>query len=590
VGRDDTAALRATTSASVYARHALAQIPRLISHLDREPQSLNYGSLDRGFWAWKFRDCAVTMFQSGIVPLAYVWHYPLPENSWHKSNRLLEWIAGALEHLRRMQNKDGSFNVWGPGTRNPGVGLALALVACKALEILEPHLDARLAAGLREMMERACNFGLDHEEDYAFISNHQAHFALAFLSAGELLGKPRFRERASEIVERILAAQSPDGWYTEYGGPDPGYESLGISYLAAFWQRTRSSRLLDSLGRSVEFFSYCAHPDGSVGGAYGSRHTQQYFPAGFELLSAKNPLAASVARFLRERLERGNIVTPASVDAENLAVFAENYLEACLAPPLQADAPLPPLPCESFDGVQNFPASGITFAGRPTYYAVVNGAKGGACRVFDRRTGNLAYEDAGYIVSAGGRRWTSQRQIENPASDRAPAGEARTSVAFTEVRPDAMSPLRFVLFRLACLTIFRSRRLGAWLQRHIVARLITASRKGPLRLERRVRFGENEIEFSDRIELERQMPVSALEITRSFTAIHMGSSRYYHPAELEETPLPDLRGVARELEARRAASWIFRLRFSAGARPELLLGAASTRAEAPQQEGRLTRP
>jgi hypothetical protein len=177
-----------------------------------------------------------------------------------------------------------------------------------------------------------------------------------------------------------------------------------------------------------------------------------------------------------------------------------------------------------------------------------------------------------------------------PTKSELSPGEVLCSSPFTEVQPDAATPARFLLFRLASLTLFRSVLLGAWLRRQIVARLITASRKGPLHLQRRIRFGDNEIAFSDRLEMERPAPVAAAELLRSFTAIHMGSARYFHPSDLEETLLPDTSGIARELEARGSASCEFRLRFSAAAKPELLSGAAANRAEAAQPEGTLTRP
>ena len=573
-----------------YWRAVRPALARLLAALDREPNSAAYGNFDRSFWAWRFRDCPVTMFQAAIVPLAQAWASSLPKNDLYRNRRVLEWIGGALDRACRIQNANGSFDVWGPHTDHPGIALAMALVGCRSLEILGDELEPARVAQVLSLVERACDFGLKHDEDYAFISNHQAHFVLAFHHAAKLLGKAVYQQRADKIIESILAAQSPDGWYSEYGGPDPGYESLGISSLASYWQSTRSTELLDSLRRSVEFYSYCVHPDGSVGGIYGSRHTQQYFPAGFEILSGEIPMAAAVARYIGHRLGRGNVVTPPVVDAENLAALAGNYLDACAARPDAFAGPLPPLPCEKMEDVRHFPASGITAAGTSCYYAVISAAKGGACRVFDKRSGALAYEDAGYLVRAGGKLWTSQRLQTGPPRSAGETNEAACTAPFTEVRPEASTPVRFLLFRLASLTLFRNVRLGAWLRRQIVARLITASRKGPLRLERRVRFGGDEIQFSDRIELERPMAIGAVEIARSFTAIHMGSSRYYHPAELEETPLPDVRGLAGELETRRSANCEFRLRFTAAVKPELLTGAAGNRAEEAHPEGTLTRP
>lgn len=575
--------------ATLYAQAGLAQLPRLLSLLDREPDSASHGSFDRSFWAWKFRDCPVTMAQAAVVPLAQVWSVPLSDNPYFHNARLLSWISSSLQQTCRLQNDNGSFNVWGPHTDHPGVALAMALVACRTIELLEGGLDSALTARLHRMVERACAFGLQCQEDYAFISNHQAHMALALLRSGELLGRAAYRQRAERIIAQILEAQSPDGWYAEYGGPDPGYESLGISYLATYWQRTRSAALLDSLRRSVEFYAYCVHPDGSVGGAYGSRHTLQFYPAGFEILSGKIPLAAAVARFLRERLARRNVITLPVVDAENLAVLAGNYLDACRAAAPPPAGALPPLPCEALDGVKHFPQSGVTVAGSPRYYAVLSAAKGGVCRVFDKPSATLAYEDSGYVVRAGKKTWTSQRLSPEKLRCQAQPDEALCSASFTAVRPVAVTPARFLLFRLASMTLVRNVRLGAWLRRQIVERLITASRKGPLRLERRVRFAADEIEFSDHIEIERPAAVNSVELVRSFTSIHMGSARYFHPADLVETPLPDTRSLAHDLAAGRAANCTFRLRFSATSKPELLSGAGTKSTETTQPVGMLTR-
>ena len=157
-----------------------------------------------------------------------------------------------------------------------------------------------------------------------------------------------------------------------------------------------------------------------------------------------------------------------------------------------------------------------------------------------------------------------------------PENETVSSVPFTEVRQDLPTPGKFILLRLANLTLFRNVRLGAWLRRQIVARLITNSRKGPLRLDRRVHFAPSCISFSDRITLESPMDISAAVLTRSFTAIHMGSARYFHTSSLEETPLPDTRALAFDLQTRHAATCEFRLQFSPSAKPELISGTTAS--------------
>ncbi|MGH9901029.1 MAG: hypothetical protein ACRD68_04220, partial [Pyrinomonadaceae bacterium] len=460
--------------ASAYWAGVLKAAGRLVANLDREPDSTSYGSFDREHWGWKFRDFPITMLQSAVYPLALLWQTPHPENPYHRNPQALAWVEAAVESIRRRQHRSGAFDGTGPHTQEYGVTLAMCYFLCEVTRLVGGELSPAVRRRIDEVVRRGCEFALGAGEDYAFISNHHALYALAFHDAGALLDEPRYGRRAEEIIDQIVSEQSGEGWYREYGGPDPGYESLGIFYLATYWERTGSERLLASLRRSVEFYSHFVAPDGSVGGVYGSRHTSLYYPGGFEILAREIPLAAKVAEFMRERLGEHNVVTPEVCDAENLPSLSYSYLEACraAAPPARGGA-LPPLPCEALDGLRHFPESQLSVAGTGEYYAVVNAAKGGVCRVFDKRTGRVAYEDAGYIVRAGGRRWTSQMQGLGRRADSERADEIVCEARLAEVRQMLPSPANFILLRALNLTLFRSLGLGNWLRRLIVGRLIT---------------------------------------------------------------------------------------------------------------------
>jgi hypothetical protein len=567
-------ALPHTSSPSRAARYAaatLAQAPRLLSLLDREPHSPSYGSFDREHWSWKFRDFPLGMMQGAAYPLALLWRHPFPGNPYVQNERLLQWICAALEQGVARQHSDGAFDAFAPNERDPGPSLGVLHGLLEAWRLVDQHAPARLGDKLREAARKACDFALRHEriELHAFVSNHLGLFAVALLDAAELTGDERYHRFADAMIRQVIERQSPEGWYQEYGGPDPGYESLGIFHLAVYWRRTGVPAVLESLRRAVAFYAHCVHPDGSVGGVYGSRHTSLYYPGGFEMLAGEIPEAAAIAGFLAGRLDRGNVVTPASTDAENLPSIAYAYLEAALAC-RERDLPQP-LPCEALKGVRTFPESGISVAGTERYYAVVNASKGGVCRIFDKRAERIAYEDAGYLVHAGGREWTSQRlrmgqSVVSPGTD-AVACEA----AFVEHRPLLATPGRFLLLRLLNLTLFRFAALGRWLRTQIVARLMGSSSPGPLRLRRTIRFLPDRVEITDRVWLTQRLAVQQVSLPRAFTGIHMGSSRYFHPAELEATPLPPVEGMAAPLQSAGSATIDFAVEFPAAGTTELVV-------------------
>ncbi len=546
----------------VYARLALTSIPRLLGTLDRESHSRTWGSFDRDHWGWKFRDFPITMLQAAMYPLALLWRYQFIENPYYQNTAVSNWLQSAVEYTCKLQHRNGSFDSYAPSTQDHGVSLAMAFFLSETRQLLQAELSPELDERVRQVVRSSCDFGLKTSEDHAFISNHHALFALAFLNAKALLGDDKYLARAQEIIELILREQSPDGWYREYGGPDPGYESLGIFYLALYWQRTRSRPLLDSLRRAIEFYAWCVHPDGSVGGVYGSRHTQLYFPGGFELLAAEIPMAATIAEFMRERLERGNVLTPTASDVENVSPLLSSYLLAYLA--LQPDRlrRLPLLPCETFKGLQHFTESNITFAGNERYYAVTNLSKGGVCRIFDKHTQQLVFEDAGYLVRAAKSLWTSQRIGVGRRMNVAPVNQVACETHFCQVNQEVLSPAKFLLMRLLNLTLFRNLTFGAWIRHMVVARLITQKRIGPIRLARRITFGEDKITFYDRLFLDALLRVESVSLPRAFTAIHMGSSKYFHPAELNSISRVNPAGMAQALNYNLEAECTFSLHFS----------------------------
>jgi hypothetical protein len=180
-------------------------------------------------------------------------------------------------------------------------------------------------------------------------------------------------------------------------------------------------------------------------------------------------------------------------------------------------------------------------------------------RVHDRATGEILYEDAGYLVETSGGRWASQASGMDGAGARLDGSEVACWTSLGEVRQELLTPLRFLVLRLLNLTVFASPRVGKWIRRAVVARLITSRRSGPFELLRTVHFGEDELRFRDRLEPRGRGDVKRVVLTRTFTGIHMGSAKYFHPAELRSIPAVDVSGLAARLAAGEAAVNEFRI-------------------------------
>ncbi len=547
---------------AVYAPLALAEVPRLLGKLDREPHSRTYGSFDRENWAWKFRDFPIGVLQwAGMLPLAWLWKLDLPGSSWRGSPALGQWTRAALNELLRRQHPNGAFDSVGPYTQDHGASLAACYYLSETARLLGPELTEEEHARVRDSITRAVAFAGRATEDYAYISNHHALFALGLVAASEWCDEPRWRERADETVREIISHQSADGFYEEYGGNDPGYESLGIDFLARMWARTSDATLFDSLRRAVEYYWYAPQLDGSLGGALGSRHSRLWFPAGFERLAGRIPEAASVAAYMRARLCHGEVVTPASVDAQNLPVMLASYLSASQAtePALEARQ----LPCEDLRGAKVF-VSGTHVAGTDRYYSVAALQKGGVIRVVERERQRLAYDDAGWVAQSNGRTYASQLLGLSTFQS---GGDGRTAVvraSFGLVRQDQLTPVRFVVLRLLNLTVFRSLVLGNWVRRFLISRLITSTAPAPISLERELRFLDDRVEVHDTLRLSASLVIDRLELVRAFTGIHMGSAKYFHPSEMMAIAMPSTAGLGDRLTRERSCELRFAVVFDKG--------------------------
>lgn len=528
-------------SAATYRSAVLDAMPRLLGALDRDPLSPSAGSFDRDHWSWKFRDAPVMTLQMAIAPLATLWHEDWPGNPWQQNDRLLAWIELAIRETNSRQGSHGGFETIGPNTWDHGVTLAMCQALAVALDTLGDALPTAVRDRTRDVIARGTSFARRTAEDYAFISNHQALFALAYYRAAHVLGDPALERAGDECLRAIQDHQSAEGWYLEYGGPDPGYETLGLSYLARCHQIRHSESLLSSMHRSAVFLSHCVHPDGSLGGAYGSRHCTLYYPGGLEYLAATSPAAAGIAGFLRARLDARNVVTPATTDLENLPTLVHSYLEAARACAQRERVPDEgPLPAASLEGVVRFPDSGVTVAGTRFYYAVTNTSKGGVFRLFDKQSASLVADDAGLVLQSQGKRWSSQLLGCGTAVPAQHPDAVSSSARFARVKRITLTPLPFLVLRLLNLTIFRSHALGSLVRRRIIERLITKpDASGAFTLERSVRFLPDRVEVIDRLGASRPDTLEQLWRTRGFVAIHMGSANYFSSHEATAVLSPD---------------------------------------------------
>ena len=525
-----TASLRARVD-DPYWPLIVGEAARTLGFLDRDPLSPTAGCGDRTYWAWKFTDFPGARFQESMCVLAYLYATPHEENQFRGSAALHGWIDLGLKFWARRQHRDGSHDEAYPFERSLAATSFTAFYVAEALRFLGTDIDPATQSLVRQALSRSGQWLCRNDERHGVLSNHLAAAAAALEHVYLLTGDAVFRRRSRHFIDRILSRQSREGWYDEYGGADPGYQTHGTFYLARIWQLTGDSGLLDSMRASTRFLAHCVHPDGSLGGEYGSRNTQTYYPAAFEMLAGVDPTAASIAYRLRSAVSSGTAAGQRSVDVYNYFPLLNNLVFARQAfldsDDTQGTDPVPR------EGVTHFPDAGIVRVDRAGAVVMVGTSKGGVVKLFERNVGRLTASDCGLIAQLDNGRPCATQYLDRDRQVEVTADRIVVRGTLVECARPVMDPVRFLLFRGFMITIGRAPAMARWIKNLLVRVLITRRASLQLQHERIITMADGELLVEDRVtgpDLGRLREVWRGHV---FTTVHMGSSRYFVPQELQ---------------------------------------------------------
>jgi|Deesub1362A_J573_1020465.scaffolds.fasta_scaffold03107_4 hypothetical protein len=529
-----------------YQAELLREVPRLLSALDRCPTSVSGGSFDREYWAWATKDFANQDLQRAVRVLAFLYRHRFPGNRYYRQPALLTWLSQAVRFWLRGQEADGSFDHLYPHEKS-WMAAAFTLVdMAAAFSLVGEEVSPELRGSWLAAMRRAGDCLVTRDEAHGFISNHRAGAAAGLLALSRLSGEEVYARRARELMAEVYRRQSPEGWFLEYEGADPGYQTLDTHYQAIYFLESGGDEAcLQAVARSLEFLSYFLHPDGSIGGEYGSRSCPHFFPGGFEVFARYLPVAEAMARQGAEGLAQGYSSGLAEAEMRNAVPMATSYVLALEALAEEGDYPGETLPWQrEFERL--WPQAGLYVRSDADTYTVIGASKGGVIKVFGKRPPRLIFSSCGYAGRLqGGRHLTTQLWTTFPRLDAGglrpgdeqplrPAAEIRVEAPFFAYKPDrVMTPVRLLGFRLFNLTVGRWRKLNDFVRKHlIIGRFLTTRQRMPLSLSRCLRFREGRCEVSDRISLEPGAKLEELREYGFFSSVYMASARYFRWQDL----------------------------------------------------------
>ncbi|MDR3499365.1 MAG: hypothetical protein P4L72_09075 [Parvibaculum sp.] len=452
------------------ARHALAEIPKLLTLLDRTPVSPTYGCFDRNHWHYRVMDFPCGMSQEFVLPLALAWSLDMPGNIYKGQPVLRAWTEAGIRFAARSAHADGSCDDYYPFERAAGAA-AFSLFAClEAIRILGIGEDAEIDRFLR----LRAGWLARHRES-GRLSNHEALIVACLARMVERFGgdwEGALRERAS----RLLSWQSPEGWFAEYEGADPGYLSLTIGLIADADRLRPDLGLREPCRRAIEFLGAMIHPDGTVGGEYTSRATLNYFPHGLEIAARWMPEATALNERALQPLAADS--QPCFSDDRIVGHHLWSWMLAWRE--WRADRRKPAL---LPDGRRHFPKAGLLVDARAGHRLYLGYSRGGAFKLFDG--GSLVHSDTGPALRMKNGK-VAVTHLHGPVRFSLAENEIEIAGRMAWAKSQLLTPAKSILLRTTMLTVGR---FFPDLVRRLLQRILVTGRKdAPFRFRRVLRW------------------------------------------------------------------------------------------------------
>ncbi len=499
---------------NIYSQTIKNNLNKVFNLYDLDHLSNTYGFGDRDYWGWKVKDFVNGSMQGGVHTLAIALKSGIIENN----TFTLKVIDAAILAVNKIHARNGSMVEAYPDESSFCVTALVAFDILSAIKHLEEQISDEKRKQYLKIVRPLILFLTKNDEKHAIISNHVATAVAALALWNKFTGEGQ--DRCNELLLLIYDNQSDEGWYREYEGADPGYQTLCTYYLFCAYEEAKCPQLLDSLEKSLQYLKYFVHPDGTIGGLYGSRNTEVCYLGGIVGLSQYSETAKLIVDKLGFGIEAGNNLLPQDIDIGNFIPLLNSYAVACLYSGELSDSSTEKLPYEQC-GEWLFEDSGIYVKSTKRYYAIVNFHKGGTIKVFDKIIGLLDADDGGLFgkLNNGNTFSTQQKEISIDFKD------TMINAGFYIINSSLPTPFTTIVLRMLSLTVFKSTYIGNLFKKIIVKMLMTGKSKIDGKVIRKFLFTEENIVIEEKI----SKPKGCVKIEHSgkSRAIHMASSGYY---------------------------------------------------------------
>lgn len=352
-------------------------VPRLLTQLDRDPDSPTFGCFDRDFWHYRIRDFSSIVLQQGALVLQALYSYQSPENFLYHEPRVLSWIDASLEFWASQQLPSGAFNEYYPNEAGfPPTAFSLFTVAL----IFQRRGFPEAQPAILSAIQKAVDWLLATRESQAL--NQEAVALTALALASRIPAVSVEKVKLESRFEQFFAAQSAEGWFPEYGGADIGYLSVTLDALSVYYDLTGDTRAETAMDKALEFISMMISVSGSTPVMINSRNTDYIVPYGLIRMAARRPLARTVVETLFRSPDNPQHFLNATDDRYLCHYVYQSCIRGLEQIPVMTEQQ-GELPCQK-GGDRFYPAAGIHILHVPGKRSIFTAArKGGVYYLYD---------------------------------------------------------------------------------------------------------------------------------------------------------------------------------------------------------------
>ncbi len=245
------------------AEFVINSVPRVQSFQDKDLISPSFGSFCYNFWRDKTSDFSDARFQEvgatmGLLMLKDFDKYR-KNSEYLKIDKLRNSFFSSLIFLKKIQNKNGSFDEWYKGEN----GFAATVFNLIAYGLTGNFLKGKLNNNerdlLNEIIVKASNWLIQKND--LVKTNHQVAASAALILAYKFTRNLKYKEVAKEKMNLAIKQQTREGWFPEVGGMDLGYCSVLLDYAMIYHFFSNDNKVLKPMKKLFNFMKYLIQPD-----------------------------------------------------------------------------------------------------------------------------------------------------------------------------------------------------------------------------------------------------------------------------------------------------------------------------------------